>query len=158
MLEDIFNFRRVGERLLTAGQPTEAQFRELAAAGCRAVVNLHMNDPRWALPGEEQLAAELGMQYHHIPVVFDAPQPADYARFEALMRQLGDTPTLAHCVANYRVSAFTALYGERVLGWDRARADAFIRDVWEPDAVWQALLQQVRVLDGAPLLADPVRR
>lgn len=144
MSDEIFNFRRIDERLLTAGQPTEAQLRALVADGCKLVINLHTNDPRWALPGEEQLLAELGVEYHNIPVVFAAPQRGDYERFEQLMATRGERGTLVHCVANYRVSAFMALYGERHLGWDRARADAHIADVWQPDEVWSEFLRQMR--------------
>lgn len=142
--EEIFNFRRIDERLSTAGQPTEAQFRELAAAGLEAVINLHMDDPRWALAGEEQLLEELGIAYRHIPVVFDAPAVERYREFETLMDELAGRRVLVHCVANYRVSCFTALYGERRLGWAREQADELINGVWQPDAVWSAFLDTVR--------------
>ena len=144
MTDEIFNFRRIDQRLLTAGQPTEAQFRELAAQGCSYVINLHTDDPRWALPGEEQLLQGLGIEYRHVPVVFAGPQRADYERFEALMQQRGARTTLVHCVANYRVSCFMALYGERHLGWSRAQADAFVTGVWQPDAVWSDYLAAMR--------------
>jgi protein tyrosine phosphatase (PTP) superfamily phosphohydrolase (DUF442 family) len=144
MSDGIFNFRRIDPGLATAGQPTEAQLRALVDDGCRYVVNLHTNDPRWALPGEAELLAELGVEYHNVPVVFAAPEPADYARFEQLMQARGGRGTLVHCVANYRVSAFMAIYGERHLGWDRARADAFVADVWQPDAVWTDFIARMR--------------
>ena len=140
----ILNFRLVSPLLATAGQPTAEQFRALAADGCRAVVNLHVNDPRWALPEEESLLAELGIAYHHIPVVFDAPQPEDHVRFRDVMSSLVAVPTLVHCVLNYRVSVFTALYAEACLGWSRAQADAFIADVWQPDGAWPAFIAQMR--------------
>jgi len=146
MSQGIFNLRRVDERLLSAGQPTEAELRELAGEGCRVVINLHMDDPRWALPGEAQIVRDLGMDYHHIPVRFDAPAEDDYGAFEQLMAQLGESPKLVHCVANYRVSCFLAVYGERCLGWSRERADAFIASVWEPDAVWQDFIARLRAL------------
>jgi protein tyrosine phosphatase (PTP) superfamily phosphohydrolase (DUF442 family) len=144
MTDAIHNFRRLDERLATAGQPGDAQFRALAAAGCEAVINLHVNDPRWALPGEEALLAELGVDYHHLPVEFDAPGLGDYRRFEKLMDALGRRSTLVHCVANYRASCFCALYAERRLDWSRAQGDAFIVDVWQPDAIWRSFLDAVR--------------
>jgi protein tyrosine phosphatase (PTP) superfamily phosphohydrolase (DUF442 family) len=144
MEDGIFNFRRIDATLMTAGQPTAEQFQALAQGGCELVINLHTDDPRWALPGESGLLADLGVEYRHVPVVFSAPQESDYLRFEELMQERGARCTLVHCVANYRVSAFMALYGERRLGWDRARADAFIADVWEPDAVWMDFLQRMR--------------
>lgn len=140
----ILNFRLVTPLLATGGQPTAEQFRALAADGCRAVVNLHVNDPRWALPAEESLLAELGIAYHHVPVLFDAPTPEDHARFVDVMRSLADVPTLVHCVLNYRVSVFTALYGERCLGWSREEADAFVTGVWHPDGAWPPFIARIR--------------
>lgn len=146
MSAGIFNFRRVDERLLSAGQPTEAELRDLSGEGCRVVINLHMDDPRWALPGEAQIVRDLGMAYHHIPVRFDAPSEDDYRAFEQLMSELDDVPILVHCVANYRVSCFLAVYAERRLGWSRERADALIASVWEPDVVWRDFLARLRAL------------
>ena len=39
-LDEIYNARVVDDRLLTAGQPTEDQLREVAAAGFDTVINL----------------------------------------------------------------------------------------------------------------------
>jgi protein tyrosine phosphatase (PTP) superfamily phosphohydrolase (DUF442 family) len=140
----ILNFRLVSPLLATAGQPTAEQFRAIAADGCRAVVNLHVNDPRWALSEEESLLAELGMAYHHVPVFFDAPTAEDHARFRDVMQSLAGVPTLVHCVLNYRVSVFTALYGEQCLGWSREQADALVADVWQPDGAWPAFIARMR--------------
>ena len=144
MIDAIVNFRRIDQRLLTSGQPTEEQFRALAAAGCTEVINLATDDPRWALPGEAELLAQLGVAYHHIPVVFSAPQRDEYGRFESIMDSLQQRSTLVHCAANYRVSCFMALYGERRLGWTREQANAHVASVWNPDAVWSGFLAIVR--------------
>ena len=116
MLEDIFNFRRLSQQLITGGQPTEEQFREVAGQGIQHVIKLSTDDPRWALPGEAELVVELDMSFHYFPVQFDAPQQADYQAFESLMDRIWGEPTLVHCAANYRVSCFTALYHERRRG------------------------------------------
>ena len=150
MIDAIVNFRRIDQRLLTSGQPTEAQFRALAAAGCVEVINLATDDPRWALPGEAELLLQLGMAYHHIPVVFSAPQAGEFARFERTLDTLRQHQTLVHCAANYRVSCFMALYGERRMGWTREQADAHIASVWSPDAVWSGFLSIVRAQDSTP--------
>ena len=81
----IKNFVQIDERLGTGGQPTEAQLREVAEAGYEVVVNLGLLDPRYCLPDEAGLVESLGLEYHHIPVKFDAPTVEDFQRFLALM-------------------------------------------------------------------------
>jgi uncharacterized damage-inducible protein DinB/protein tyrosine phosphatase (PTP) superfamily phosphohydrolase (DUF442 family) len=142
--EWIRNFLAVDPRLATGGQPTEAQLGALARAGYQVVINLGLLDPRYCLPDEAALVAGLGLAYHHVPVQFDAPAAADFDRFAALMDGCREQRTFVHCAANYRVSAFVALYGERRFGWTRAEADAHIRRLWEPNATWQAFLDERR--------------
>jgi protein tyrosine phosphatase (PTP) superfamily phosphohydrolase (DUF442 family) len=143
-IEDIRNFVRVGDRLATAGQPSESQLREVAAMGYRAVINLGLLDPRYCLPDEAGLANALGLAYSHIPVQFDAPRREDFDAFVAAMDEHAAQPRFVHCAANYRVSAFVALYGELRWGWTRAAADAHIRRVWVPNDTWQRFIASVR--------------
>ena len=44
--EEIYNFRRVGDRVITGGHPTEQQLRDVAAEHFTAVVNLAPVDRR----------------------------------------------------------------------------------------------------------------
>jgi protein tyrosine phosphatase (PTP) superfamily phosphohydrolase (DUF442 family) len=143
-LDDIKNFIRVSEGLGTAGQPTEAQVGEVAAAGFSAVVNLGILDPKYCLPGEAGLVASLGMDYRHIPVIFAAPAVEDFRAFVATMDGWADKRVFAHCAANYRVSAFVALYGELRLGWRRTHADEHARKLWTPNATWLAFIERCR--------------
>jgi protein tyrosine phosphatase (PTP) superfamily phosphohydrolase (DUF442 family) len=143
-LTDIRNFVAIDDRLGTAGQPTEPQVREVAAAGYTAVVNLGLLDPKYCLPDEAALVESLGMEYRHIPVKFDAPAVGDFRAFVATMDAHAATRVFVHCAANYRVSAFVALWGELRLGWTRARADEHARRLWQPDETWLAFLERCR--------------
>ncbi len=143
-LTDIKNFAQVGDALATGGQPSEAQLKEVASAGYQVVVNLALLDPKYCLSDEAGLVAALGMQYHHVPVVFTAPQPADFRRFVEVMDAHRAQKVFVHCAANFRVSAFVALYGEVRLDWPRDRADAHIRTFWEPNEVWLAFIRDCR--------------
>ena len=132
-LEEIINFRRVDDRVLTAGQPSEEQLADLAAAGVEAVVNLATFHPEErSLPDEQGSLATLGIAYHHIPVVWDSPTAENYADFSKLMDSLTDNQVLVHCAANYRVTAFYSLYAMEKLGWSAAQADDFIAATWNP--------------------------
>lgn len=140
-IEEIPNFRRVNERLVTGGQPTEGQLRQLAAEGFNAVINLAMtHDSRYALPDEAALARSLDIDYIHIPVRFDRPTREDLQRFFAAMDRFAEQNLLVHCAMNYRVSAFLGLYRVLRLHWTPAAGFGLMRSVWEPDRVWSTFL------------------
>jgi protein tyrosine phosphatase (PTP) superfamily phosphohydrolase (DUF442 family) len=143
-LTDIYNFIQISENLGTSGQPTEAQMSEIAAAGYKVVINLALPTSDNALKDEAATVRELGMDYHNIPVVWEAPKLTDFEQFVPLMDSLAGQKVFVHCVANYRVSMFTALYAEKRWGWTRAQADAHIRRIWEPDEVWRKFIEDVR--------------
>jgi len=143
-LEEIYNFIQISETLATSGQPTEAQMGEIAAAGYKVVVNLALGKSENALADEAATVRALRMTYHHIPVVWEAPQLSDFEQFVPLMDSLAGQKVFLHCVANYRASMFVALYAEKRWGWTRAQADAHIRRIWEPDEVWAKFIESVR--------------
>lgn len=66
-LDEIYNARRIDDRLVTSGQPSEDQLRAVAAEGFDTVVNLAPHDGQNALPDEAGLVRALGMTYHHLP-------------------------------------------------------------------------------------------
>jgi protein tyrosine phosphatase (PTP) superfamily phosphohydrolase (DUF442 family) len=143
-LSDIRNFRSIDDRLGTAGQPTEAQLDDVAAAGYAVVVNLGLLDPKYCLPDEAGAVAALGMAYRHIPVKFDAPRVEDFRTFVAAMDAWSDRKVFVHCAANFRASAFVAVYGELRLGWTPARAEELVRLMWQPNATWRAFIDKCR--------------
>jgi protein tyrosine phosphatase (PTP) superfamily phosphohydrolase (DUF442 family) len=57
----------------TAGQPTAAQFDAVKDAGYEVVINLALGTTPRDLPNEPGIVAAHGIEYVHIPVVFDAP-------------------------------------------------------------------------------------
>jgi protein tyrosine phosphatase (PTP) superfamily phosphohydrolase (DUF442 family) len=143
-LDDIKNFIAVSDGLGTAGQPSEAQLRDVAAAGFDVVVNLGLLDPRYCLADEAGTVKELGLDYHHIPVDFNAPQAADLQRFFNVMDAARDRKVFVHCAANYRVSSFVALYHEARLSWSPEQSDAHMRRIWEPNETWSRFIADER--------------
>src|SRR5436305_7625917 len=132
----IYNWRRLDDRITTSGQPTETQLVDIYALGVRNIVNLALHTHEKALPDEAESVSRLGMTYTHIPVDFQNPTEADFAKFCAAMEQLKDAPVHVHCIANYRVSAFFYRYRRDVLRMDEAEARADMEDVWHPEGVW----------------------
>jgi len=147
-LAGIYNYRRLTDRLATAGQPTEAELVALARAGYEVVVNLALHDAEYSLPDERETVEALGMHSVHIPVAWTRPQRADLERFFEVMDELTDKRVFVHCAANKRVSAFIALHRILHLGWERDAAFAEMHAVWEPDAVWTRFLNDMLASEG----------
>jgi protein tyrosine phosphatase (PTP) superfamily phosphohydrolase (DUF442 family) len=141
MLSEIYNFRAVGDKLGTAGQPTEGQFREVRKAGFEAVVNLALPTSDNALANEGSVVTGLGMAFVHIPVDFKAPTAQDFRAFCRVMEAFDDRPVFVHCAANMRVSAFVFLYRVLHQGVARAEAERELHAIWQPDQVWTRFIQ-----------------
>jgi protein tyrosine phosphatase (PTP) superfamily phosphohydrolase (DUF442 family) len=156
--EDILNFQRVDDRTITGGQPTEDDVRAAAVEGYQAVVNLATIDRRYSLPDEGGLAQSLGMSYHHIPVVWANPQPADFDAFATLMDTLRGQRVLVHCAANYRATAFYSLYALKALGWTEEQAAGFRANIWLPGQypVWDEFIaaQTARIVGKSGALTS----
>jgi len=140
--EHIYHWHRLDDRVTTSGQPTEPQLAEIRALGIRHIVNLGLHSHEKALPDEAASVAGLCMTYTHIPVDFQNPTDADFARFCAVVEASEDIPLHVHCIANYRVSAFFYRYRRDVLGMDEALARAEMERIWQPDGVWAAFIER----------------
>ena len=144
--QEIYNYRKVDDRLITSGQPTEAQLKSAAAEGFTTVINLATLNPRYSLADEEGLVRSLGMTYHHIPVDWDNPQDSDFDAFETVVKQLAEGKTLIHCAANFRVTAFYSLYALNNLGWSEAQAGEFRASIWQGSdyPVWERFIDRMK--------------
>ena len=140
-LSEIYNFRAVGDKLGTAGQPNEEQLRMVREAGYEAVINLALPTSDNALANEGSLVTGLGMSYVHIPVDFKGPTSQDFRAFCRVMDAFDDRPVFVHCAANKRVSAFVFLYRVLQKGALRSEAEQDLGEVWEPDEVWSQFIK-----------------
>lgn len=152
-LENIPNFLRLEEWLCCGGQPTAEQFRAAARAGVQVVINLALATSPNALPDEPALVRALGMEYIHIPVLWEAPQPADLERFLNAMETHAGKHILVHCALNYRATAFIGLWRVLRQGWPPETAFAPQRAIWnlEDYPVWKDFITRT----GAAALSSP---
>ena len=135
-LNHIRNFLRIDDRLATSGMPQPDDFAALRQAGFAVVINLALPTSDNALPNEGELVSAQGMTYVHIPVQFDAPQPADFERFTRVLAACTGQRVFVHCAANMRVSVFVFLHRLRH-GTDRKAAERDLNMIWQPDGVWR---------------------
>ena len=143
--QEIYNYRKVDELTITGGQPTEEQLRAAASLGFKTIINLATLEPRNSLSDEAGLVRSLGMAYYHIPVVWENPQPTDFAAFESVMNRPDRGKTLIHCAANFRVTAFYGLYAMKNLGWSKAQVDEFRASIWQGShyPVWEEFIRRM---------------
>ncbi|HEY0072892.1 MAG TPA: protein tyrosine phosphatase family protein [Abditibacteriaceae bacterium] len=144
-LENIPNFLQINDNLATAGQPSREQFADIKEAGYELVINIGLLESPGALPDERRVVTEQGMTYVQIPVVFEAPQIEEVARFCDLMLFNPDKKIFVHCVANKRVACFVYLYRILVKGDDEAQAKQDLLRAWTPDATWQGFIDDALV-------------
>lgn len=140
--QEIYNYIKVDDRLITGGQPTEAQLRDAAAEGFTAVINLATANPGYSLENEDGIIESLGMKYAHIPVEWGNPTGADFDAFAQAMNSLAGERILIHCAANFRVTAFYSLYAQKHLGWSGEEADAFRARIWAGSdyPIWETFI------------------
>jgi protein tyrosine phosphatase (PTP) superfamily phosphohydrolase (DUF442 family) len=146
VLDEIYNFLEIDNLLTTSGQPSEKQLCALADANYEVIINLALHDdPRYSLPDETGLVEALGMEYIHIPVLFDAPGENDLTAFFGALETNQDRKIHAHCAANMRVTAFLGLYRLIRQGKTMQAAFAPMGEIWEPDDVWSAFINTMAV-------------
>ena len=141
-MSSIYNFHQVSGQLACAGQPTEEQLKRLAGEQYQVIINLAPNGGKYSLPDEAASVNVLGLEYCHIPVIFNNPQPSELEEFIDLMTLHSGKKILVHCVANYRASAFTGLYFFKTGKMDKDQTQAFIENVWQPDDIWQQFINE----------------
>jgi protein tyrosine phosphatase (PTP) superfamily phosphohydrolase (DUF442 family) len=142
-LAELYNYRRLSDEIVTAGQPTVEQFSIVAQQGVEVVINLGLADADYALPDEGGLVQSLGLVYEHIPVPWEQPKVEAFEQFADCMRRHEHQKRLVHCAANKRVSTFMALYRILKDGWPVELAMADLEAVWHPNLIWQNFMAQV---------------
>jgi len=145
--QEILNYRKVNDELILGGQPREDQLRSAAQDGFTTVINLATINPRYSLKDEPGLVRSLGMSYYHIPVEWENPTQADFESFEKIFKNLPAAgKTLIHCAANFRVTAFYALYAFKNLGWSEEQANDFRLSIWKGSdyPIWEKFLSEMK--------------
>jgi protein tyrosine phosphatase (PTP) superfamily phosphohydrolase (DUF442 family) len=140
---DIYNFLALSDAIGTAGQPLEGQFPAIKNAGYQVVINLALAISPQALPDEKEIVEGQGMEYIHIPVVWEEPRVEDALHFFGAMKAHTDKKIFVHCAANKRVSAFLYLYRTLHLGITQEEATRDLHQLWTPNDIWNTFINQV---------------
>ena len=153
-LSDISNYRAYSSNFASSGQPTKAQLEQLKSEGFERIIYIAFSNNGKAFADEDVIVKELGMEYVHIPVIWDKPSAADFYTFADVMKRYPDKKSLLHCQVNYRASAFSFLY--RVLYQDVpvAVAKVDMNSVWQPDETWRKLIFSILEENGKSAQCD----
>lgn len=142
-LISIFNYLKLSEDLATAGQPLEEELALISTAGYEIVINLALHDADYSLADERGSVIELGMQYEHIPVIWEKPAEENLERFFVLMEKYKHHKRFVHCAANMRVSVFMALYRILKQGWSYDEAMQDVHNIWNPNDIWSEFIKKM---------------
>ena len=145
-MNEIFNFLQLDENLSCSGMPKPEQLREIAEAGVQFVVNLATPKSEEWMPDEGDEFKNLGVEYLSIRVDWDNPTAQDLAQFLDAMDAHKGQRVHVHCQANFRATAFVALYRTLRQGWTWERANETVRKIWNPAEypVWQKFIEDSR--------------
>ncbi|MEM7557038.1 MAG: protein tyrosine phosphatase family protein [Cyanobacteria bacterium P01_A01_bin.84] len=133
---------QISDTLGTSGQPTPEQFSEIKNCDYQVVVNLALSNSTNALPNEREIIESQGMEYVHIPVVWENPTWDNFSEFKDTMEANAGKKMFVHCAANMRVSAFVYLY-RLFQGVDPEVAKTDLNKIWSPTPTWQNFIDQV---------------
>lgn len=142
-MKDIYNYLKISDSIATAGQPTKEQFEAVKGSGYQTVVNLALATSTNALADEKQVVEAQGMEYVHIPVIWENPTLEDVEQFFSVMEANTDKKVFVHCAANMRVSAFMYLYRCICKRISEEEAKKDLDQIWMPNEDWQKFIEQV---------------
>jgi uncharacterized protein (TIGR01244 family) len=122
----LLNEARPAPGLITSGQPTEAQFAALPAAGVATVIHLRPTTEK-GTGWEEARAKELGLDFVRLPI--DGAKDVTEANARKLAELLAGAkgPVLLSCGSSNRCGALLALKSFHVDGKSKDEALAFGR-------------------------------
>ncbi len=140
----IKNFLAIDDSLATSGQPSPEQFRGIADLDFKTLVNLALPTSGNALANEGAIVTELGMNYIHIPVVWEDPRSEQFDVFSAVMNSHKSGKIWVHCALNMRVSVFVYLYRRLHLNVPEPVAEQMLHEIWQPNSVWNDFIERIK--------------
>ena len=142
-IENIRDYLLLSDRICTSGQPTEDQFQLIKNSGYQFIINLAVLTSPEALPFEESIVQNHGLDYYHIPVAWDSPSIENLIKFIDIMNVCWAKKIFIHCIANKRVSVFIFLYRICHENLDSDFSLTELNKIWVPNGVWQNFIQAV---------------
>lgn len=123
---DVKNFGKINDHIYRGGQPEDDEYRQLAHAGIRTVIDLR-ND---AKTKARYLAEAAGMRYVNLKL--DSKIPPTREESDTFLRLINDQtnwPVFVHCAGGrHRTGVLLAVYRMEVDGWSADQAYEEMKD------------------------------
>jgi uncharacterized protein (TIGR01244 family) len=126
-LPGVTNYAHVETTVACAGATTPAAMEAVKRLGYKSVINLREATEQGAdIDEEAQAAKAAGINFVHLPLNSQSPDPAVVPRFLAAVTDPANQPAFIHCASGNRASALWAIKRVQVDHWsvDRAMAEA----------------------------------
>ena len=134
---DIFNFLKINDTVLTAGQPTEENLKELADDGVGYILNLSPTSTKNYLPNEAEIVESLKMKYIHFPIDCSVLYEEQYKVFKSIFSSIEDKKVFIHCGGNVKSLGFYHIYRIKELGDSLVDAKKDIAKIGVHDQKWE---------------------
>ena len=140
-----YNFININERVSSSGLIITVDLQSFVDEGYDCVINLLPDSNEHAREGEKESFATLGIDYHYIPVDWEAPTKANFKAFETAMLATQDKKLHIHCAANYRATAFYGIYAHKHFSWSTDKINEFTDEVWALSdyPVWRTFVDEM---------------
>lgn len=118
-------FQTVNHSIAAGAQPKPQDIQDLHSHGYNVILNISPTNTRNYLPEEEQLAKDLGMDYHHLPIDCSNLQAQQYHDFEQILDATLSKPNakvFIHCGMNIKSSGMLHIYRTQKLGQSKEEA------------------------------------
>lgn len=144
--EDILNVMPIHQYLYTSGQPTVGQFKLIKEQGFSIIINLVLTDSVYALLNEDRICLELGLDYMHLPLLWDNPNPnMGVFILDTIYFLTQEQRVWVHCANNYCVSCLMLLYQQFYLGINLETSLERLEQIWQPDETWTGFIYAVQL-------------
>jgi uncharacterized protein (TIGR01244 family) len=119
----ITNFTRVDAVVACGGATETSALDALKADGFKSVINLRLASEQGANIEENQAKAKaLGLNYFHLPLAGNAPDPAVVDQFLGIVSATANQPVYIHCGSANRVGAVWLVKRVMQDGWPVEKA------------------------------------
>jgi len=122
-IEGITNFAQVETTVACAGAVTPSAVAGIKKMGFQSIINLRLDTEKGAdIDAEAAAAKAAGINFVHLPLNGNAPDPAVADRFLKIIAEPGNQPAFIHCASGNRAAAMWLIKRVLIDKWDNDRA------------------------------------